>query len=148
MDNIADDEVSVIPKPICRWLCFMTTGDTSILDDLLADDLVFYSPAVFSPQEGVLTARRYLEAAEQLFSDNDFRYTQQWFGDSAAALEFEAEIDGIHINGVDLIRWNESSRIDSFKVFVRPLRGLQTLVPLMGALLESSARPPSGRPSE
>nr|WP_228032091.1 nuclear transport factor 2 family protein [Mycolicibacterium sp. P9-22] len=118
----------------------MATGDTSILDDLLAEDLVFYSPAVFSPQEGVAKARTYLEAAETLFAGTDFRYTQQWFGDSAAALEFEAVIDDIHINGVDVIHWDDLSQIDSFKVFVRPLRGLQTLIPLMGALLSSPKR--------
>lgn len=97
--------------------------------------MVFYLPAVFSPREGVAKARTYLEAAEALLGGNGFRYTQQWFGDSAAALELEAVIDDTHIKGVDVIHLNDSSQIDSVKVFVRPLRELQTHIPLTGTLL-------------
>jgi SnoaL-like protein len=120
-----------------RWIDIIDNGRTDELEALLAEDAVFYSPAVFTPQEGRDKTLAYLTAAVKLFGDSDFRYVGQWFGDRSAALEFVANIDGIHVNGVDLIRWNDDEKIVEFKVLLRPLKALQSVMPAMAQLLQS-----------
>ncbi|MDR3659540.1 MAG: nuclear transport factor 2 family protein [Mycobacterium sp.] len=123
------------PPIIEKWLRFATTGDATDLDALLDDDVVFYSPAVFAPQEGRVKASAYLLAAEKMFSDANFRYVNQWYADRSAVLEFRAELGGIIIEGVDMIFWNDADRIESFKVMIRPFKALQTIMPKMAELL-------------
>ncbi|MFD0452511.1 nuclear transport factor 2 family protein [Rhodococcus aetherivorans] len=108
------------------------------LEDLIADDAVFSSPAVFTPQEGKARTVAYLRAALTVFSGAGFRYVDEWYNDDSAVLEFTADLDGIHVNGIDLIRWDDRGRIISFKVMTRPLKGLQALIPLMAAQLGQS----------
>ena len=55
-------------------------------------------------------------------------------GDTAV-LEFETEMGGKYVNGVDIIRVNEDARIVEFRVMVRPLQALNTVHALMGAEL-------------
>jgi len=126
------------PPVIQRWIEIIDNGRTEELEALLAEDAVFYSPAVFTPQEGRDKTLAYLTAAVKLFGDSDFRYVGQWFGDRSAVLEFVAKIDGIHINGVDLIRWNDDEKIVEFKVLLRPLKALQSVMQAMARLLPSS----------
>jgi SnoaL-like domain len=121
-----------------RWIDIIDNGRTDELEALLAEDAVFYSPAVFTPQEGRDKTLAYLTAAVKLFGDSDFRYVGQWFGDRSAVLEFVANIDGIHVNGVDLIRWNDDDKIVEFKVLLRPFKALQSVMPAMAQLLQSS----------
>ncbi len=123
------------PPVIERWLRFATSGDAAELDALLDDDVVFYSPVVFTPQQGRTKASAYLLAAENMFSSADFRYVNQWYADRSAVLEFRAEIDGITVEGVDMIFWNAADQIESFKVMLRPLKALQTIMPKMAELL-------------
>lgn len=128
-----------------RWLEIAEGGDVSALDDLLAEDAVFYSPAVFTPQRGRALTGAYLKAAVVLFKGSDFRYVGQWHGEDSAVLEFTAEIDGIHVNGVDMIAWNADGKIVSFKVMLRPFKALQTVIPRMAELLSSGVTNDSGR---
>ena len=123
------------PPAITQWLDFMENGHRGVLDDLLSDDAVFYSPAVFTPQAGRAKVAAYLRAAELLFRDADFQYVGQWFDASSAVLEFTANLDGLYVNGVDIIHWNDEDKITSFKVMVRPLKAIQVVVPKMGELL-------------
>jgi ketosteroid isomerase-like protein len=123
------------PPVVERWLRFATSGDAAELGALLDDDVVFYSPAVFTPQEGRLKAGAYLVAAEKMFSDAGFRYVNKWYGDRSAVLEFCAEIDGVTVEGVDMIFWNDAGKIESFKVMIRPFKALQTIMPKMAELL-------------
>lgn len=125
-----------------RWLAFMESGDAQILDDLLDDDVAFYSPAVFRAQLGRAKTAAYLLAAEKMFSGSNFRYTGQWYNDldRSVILQFTADLDGITVEGIDMIHWSESNKIVSFKVMVRPLKALQTVTAKMGALLST----PSG----
>jgi hypothetical protein len=125
-------------RVIERWIDIIDNGRVDELEALLAEDAVFYSPAVFTPQEGRDKTLAYLTAAVKLFGDSDFRYVGEWFGDRSAVLEFVAKIDGIHINGVDLIRWNDDEKIVEFKVLLRPLKALQSVMPAMAKLLPSS----------
>ena len=125
------------PPVIQRWMEIVHHSRTNELEDLLADDAVFYSPAVFRPQEGRATTLAYLSAAAKLFGNNDFRYVNHWYSDRGAVLEFVAEIDGIHVNGVDMIHWNDAGKIVEFKVMLRPFKALQTVIPKMAELLQN-----------
>ena len=127
------------PPVIERWHHFIDGGhDAAVLDALLAEDCVFYSPAVFTPQAGRAKAAAYLRAAGKMFSDTDFHYVEQWYGERSAVLEFAATIDGIYVNGIDMIAWNGDDQIVSFKVMMRPFKGLQAIMPRMAELLQTA----------
>jgi ketosteroid isomerase-like protein len=127
----------VTPPVIQRWIEIIDTGRTDGLHHLLAEDAVFYSPAVFTPQEGRAKAAAYLTAAAKLFADTDFHYVDKWYSDHSAVLEFVADVDGIHVNGVDMIHWNDDGKITSVKVMLRPLKALQAVIPEMAKLLQA-----------
>lgn len=118
-----------------RWHELLHARNADGLETLIADDCVFQSPAVHTPQVGKRLTIHYLRAAMAVLASPDFRYVEQWFGDKSAVLEFELTIDGIHINGVDIIHWNDDQLITGFRVMVRPVKGLQTLMPAMAAVL-------------
>jgi hypothetical protein len=126
----------VTPPVIQRWIEIVDSGSTAELDALLADDAVFFSPAVFTPQEGRTKVAAYLRAAATVFGDSDFHYVEQWYNDRSAILEFAATIDGIYVNGIDMIHWNDADQIVSFKVMLRPLKALQAIIPAMAELLQ------------
>lgn len=119
-----------------RWHAAVEAGDPSLLDDLLDDEAVFHSPVVHTPQRGKALTTMYLSAAMSVFSNSEFRYVREVVGDSDAVLEFTATIDGIHLNGVDMIHWNDAGRIDDFKVMIRPLKAVNLLHRMMAAMLE------------
>jgi hypothetical protein len=123
------------PPVIQRWIDTVEGDGDARIEDLLAEDAVFYSPAVFAAQEGRDKTAVYLRAAAKLFGGNDFRYVGQWFGERSAVLEFVADIDGVHVNGVDMITWNDDGLITEFKVMLRPFKALQTVIPKMAELL-------------
>jgi SnoaL-like protein len=126
------------PPVITRWIDIIENGRTSELTSLLAVDAVFSSPAVFTPQEGRDKTVAYLTAAATVFGDTDFHYVEKWFNERSAVLEFAATIDGKYVNGIDMIHWNDAEQITSVKVMVRPLKGLQALMPKMAELLAQS----------
>lgn len=123
------------PAVIERWLEVIESGDTAGIDDMLAPDAVFYSPAVFTPQRGRQTAAAYLRAAGRMFAGTDFHYVQQWFGEDSAVLHFAADLDGLSVEGIDMIHWNDDGKIVSIKVMMRPFKGLQAVVGRMAELL-------------
>src|SRR5512134_1031589 len=104
--------------PLETWHQLVQHRDAAGLDDLLADDVVFHSPVVHTPQRGRKLAVWYLSAAFHVFFNPTFRYVREIVGASDAMLEFETEIDGVLVNGVDLIKWNDSGRIIEFKVML------------------------------
>jgi hypothetical protein len=93
----------------------------------LAEDVVFRSPVVHAPQNGKPIAAKYLASAMRLLGNSTFRYVEMWFSERSAVLEFETELDGLTINGVDIIHWNEEDKIISFKVMARPLKAINIL---------------------
>lgn len=117
------------------WHEIVRTRDASGLADLLADDVVFYSPVVHTAQTGMAITAKYLAAAVQVFGNDSFRYVREIAGDNDAVLEFETEIDGIIVNGVDMIKWNGNGKIVEFKVMVRPLKGINIIHQKMGEML-------------
>jgi hypothetical protein len=125
------------PETVRAWHAIVKSGDPALLDGLLADDVVFRSPAVFTPQQGRDLTTRYLRGALTVLGPS-LRYTGEWYGQSSAVLEFEAELDGMLVHGVDMLRWNDDGRLVSFTVMVRPMRGLQKLVELMQRQLAAS----------
>jgi len=126
------------PPVIQRWIDIIDNGRTDGLEALLAENAVFYSPAVFTPQEGRATTLAYLTAAVKVLGGSNFRYVGQWFADRSAVLEFVADLDSIHVNGVDVIHWNDDDEIVEFKVMLRPLKALQAVMPAMAELLQNS----------
>jgi len=125
--------------PLDTWHRLVRTHDPSGLDALLADDAVFHSPVVHSPQRGRLLVAAYLRAAFQVFFNPTFRYVREIVGPSDAMLEFETELDGVQVNGVDLIRWNDAGRITDFKVMIRPLKAINLIHQRMAAMLQAGA---------
>ena len=96
---------------------------------------MFFSPVVHTPQRGKALAQAYLAAAFQVFFNPSFRYVREIIGPSDAMLEFETEIDGVLVNGVDIIKWNESGKVVEFKVMIRPLKAIGLIHERMGAML-------------
>jgi hypothetical protein len=136
----------MIEQTIERWH-EVISGDPSGLDDLLSEDVVFYSPVVFTPQKGKDVTKLYLGAAantlgggEPVASDGSqgkFRYTKEILSGNHAVLEFETEMDGKFVNGIDLITCDDEGRIVEFKVMIRPLQAIQTVHAQMARMLEA-----------
>jgi hypothetical protein len=120
------------------WHELVRTRNVAGLDTLLADDVVFHSPVVHTPQVGKAITARYLAAAFQVFFNESFRYVREIVGAQDAALEFQVEIDGIAVNGIDLIKWNEAGRIVELKVLIRPLKAINLIHQKMAGLLQKS----------
>lgn len=115
------------------WHNIVRTRDARGLSMLLAEDVVFYSPVVHTPRIGKAITTIYLTAAIHVLGNESFRYVREVVGESDAVLEFETEIDGIVVNGVDMIRWNSDGKIIEFKVMVRPLKAINLIHQKMAA---------------
>jgi hypothetical protein len=122
---------------LATWHRLVKTHDASGLDMLLADDAVFHSPVVHKPQVGKVLTRMYLLAAFQVFFNPTFRYVREIVGERDAVLEFMLELDGISINGIDMIKWNDEGRITEFKVMLRPLKAINLIHEKMAAMLQA-----------
>lgn len=122
-------------SPLEKWHKVIKDSDISLLDEILAEDVVFHSPVVWKPQEGKFLTKMYLTAASQVLS-NDFVYLREIVSENEVCLEFSAKIGEITVNGVDLIKWNAEGKIIDFKVMVRPLKGMQAIHQKMMEMLE------------
>ena len=121
---------------VAAWHAYMNGGgDPQALRDMLAADAVFHSPVVHTPQEGRDKVFAYLHAASHVLGGDDFRYEREIIDGDQAMLEFATTLDGIHINGVDIIRWNGDGKTSDFKVLVRPLKAINKVWEKMGAML-------------
>jgi hypothetical protein len=146
----------VIADVVTRWHAYMRGEFPGGLDELLDDDVVFYSPIVFTPQRGKQITSLYLQAASQTFGGDTagsesgegrdgrsradggrFLYTKTVLGDDTAMLEFETTMQGKYVNGIDIIRCNERDRIIEFRVMIRPLQAVNLVHEQMKAMLES-----------
>jgi hypothetical protein len=123
------------PPALATWHRLVSSHDPVGLEALLAEDATFHSPVVHAPQRGRALTARYLGAAFQVFFNDTFHYVREVVQDRDAVLEFEVEIDGIHVNGVDMIRWDANDRIVDFKVMIRPLKAIELIHRRMGAML-------------
>jgi hypothetical protein len=126
------------PGPLSRWHQIAESRDPAGLHDLLAEDCVFRSPAVHTPQQGRAITTAYLSAALVVLGPT-LTYEHEWWDDGSAVLEFTAELDGLSVHGVDMLRWGADGRLVEFTVMVRPFKGLTTLMEQMAAELASHA---------
>jgi hypothetical protein len=117
-----------------KWYAYNRSHDRAALWDLLDPEAVFESPVVHTPQHGRDITFKYLLGADKVLGGPGFAYVGEWRSDTGAVLEFENEIDGIRINGVDIITFKDG-RITRFKVMVRPLKAINLLHRLMGEQL-------------
>ena len=124
------------PHAIESWHKVMVSGDVSTLPELLHEDAVFHSPVVHTPQMGKAKVMMYLSAAATVFDDTQFTYAREIIGQEQAMLEFTSVVEGIEINGVDIITWDENGKITDFKVMVRPVKAVNKLWEKMGEILE------------
>ncbi len=124
---------------LARWHAYMECGsDPDLLREMVADDAVFHSPVVHTPQEGATKVMAYLGAAAQVLGNDSFRYVRELVDGDDVCLEFTAEIDGIHVNGIDLIHFDADGKIKDFKVMVRPMKAMNKLWEMMAAQLQKS----------
>lgn len=112
--------------------------DFDAIDSLLAEDVIFESPIVHTPQVGKAITAMYLNAAVRVLGNDSFRFVGEWKSERSGVLEFMGEVDGIKINGVDMIHWNEAGLITHFKVMVRPLKAVNMLHRKMGEMLAAT----------
>ena len=131
--------MSGVHPGLARWHAYMDGGaDPAALADLLADDAVFHSPVVHTPQVGKPVVMAYLLAAAEVLGNDAFRYVRELVDGDEMMLEFVTELDGIAINGVDIIRFNDEGKISDFKVMVRPLKAINKLWEMMAAQLAAA----------
>lgn len=145
----------MIHDVIERWHLHMRGQLPGGLDELLDDDVVFYSPVVYTPQAGKAITTLYLSAAGQTLpgektsstgdSSKGFRYTKQVLSGDTAVLEFETTVEGKYVNGVDIIRCNDAGKIIEFRVMIRPLQAINLVHRQMGEMLEKLNRPDTNR---
>ena len=151
--------MGAIETVVAAWHEYLRGDAPDGLDDLLADDVVFYSPIVYTPQRGKALTAMYLEAARQTFPGDEpssdaapsdpapsdaagpvagsFRYTKKVLSGDTAVLEFETTVDGRYVNGVDIIRCDDDARIVEFRVMLRPLQAVELMHRKMGEMLAS-----------
>jgi hypothetical protein len=123
------------PNPAAIWHTVALSRDVAAISAVLHDDAVFESPVVHTPQRGKAITAQYLAAAGHTLGNDSFRYVGEWHRDKSAILEFTAEIDGIAINGIDMISCDDDGLITHFKVMVRPLKAVNMLHQKMGEML-------------
>lgn len=125
------------PPALARWHQLVVSRDASALPALIADAAVFHSPVVHSPQVGKPLVQAYLAAALQVLGHDSFRYLHEWVSADSAVLEFQVDLDGLSINGVDMLRWNAAGQIVEFKVMLRPLKAIQWVQQQMAQRLQA-----------
>ncbi|NNE56210.1 MAG: nuclear transport factor 2 family protein [Flavobacteriales bacterium] len=120
-----------------RWHEVVAKGDLKLLESLLAKDVTFHSPILFKPKEGKKLTTIFLSAAFKVLMPGGFKYIKTLDSPEYTMLEFECELDGIKIDGVDIITWNEQGEIVEFKVMIRPFTAIEKVGELMRKELES-----------
>lgn len=123
---------------LSTWHALVKSRNAKGLNSLLADNVVFHSPVVHTPQVGRAITVQYLSAAFHVFFNESFKYVREVTGPSDAVLEFQVEIDGISVNGVDMLKWDGEGRIVEFKVLIRPLKAINLIHQKMAAMLQAN----------
>ena len=125
---------------LAKWHAYMASGgDLTLLSAMIADDAVFHSPVVHTPQAGKATVMAYLGAAAQVLGGDRFIYVRELVDGNQVLLEFTDQLDGIHVNGIDLITFDDAGMIKDFKVMVRPMKAMNKLWEMMGTQLAAAS---------
>ena len=122
--------MTAAPAALTAWHRVVDSHDPALLGDLLAEGCVFRSPAVHTPQEGRALTTAYLSAAMDVLGPT-LHYRHEWYDDASAVLEFTAEVGGLAVHGVDMLRWDEDDRLVEFTVMLRPFKGLTAVMEQM-----------------
>lgn len=131
--------MSAAHSGVAAWHDYMKSGgDAALLSAQIAADAVFHSPVVHSPQAGKAKVMLYLLSAAKVLGNESFTYVREIIDGNDAMLEFTSVIDGIHINGIDLIRFDDAGKIIDFKVMVRPVKAVNKLWEMMAAQLQAA----------
>ena len=117
------------------WQEIIVSRDITKLNDILSEEVIFYSPVVHTPQIGKNITQLYLSAALQVIANDTFKYVKKVIDSNETILEFETKIDGIIVNGVDIITWNDGGKIIEFKVMIRPIKAINIIHQKMGEML-------------
>ncbi|MUM04919.1 hypothetical protein B5P44_09025 [Mycobacterium sp. CBMA 213] len=133
-----------MPAAVKEWHQLVARPESTRLRELLSADVVFRSPALPTPQVGQDRVHASLWAALAVLAPS-LSYGEQWFGVDSAVLHFTAEVDGRHLEGVDIVRWDPSNRVTEFAVMIRPFKGLQTLMAALDRRLEPEGGDQSAR---
>ncbi len=127
-------------EALARWHAVAQQGSPpDALEQIIAEDAVFHSPVVHTPQRGRQLVVAYLSAAGQVLGNDSFTYVREVVDGNNAVLEFTAEVDGIHVNGIDMIAFDDDGQIIDFKVMVRPMKAMNKLWEMMAAQLQKAA---------
>jgi hypothetical protein len=126
-------------NPAEIWHTVALSRDVDAIAAILHDDCVFESPVVHTPQLGKAITAKYLAAAGHTLGNTEFKYVGEWHRENSAILEFQTVIDGVAINGIDMITCDDDGLITHFKVMVRPLKGMNMLHQKMGEMLQQMA---------
>ena len=124
-------------EPVSKWHDVVKNRDYNLLTEILHNEVVFYSPVVYSPQRGKDITIKYLIAASEVFNSSRFEYIKEINNKNFASLEFTLTIEDTEISGIDLISWDNDGLIKEFKVFIRPLQGVNLIHKLMQQMLEN-----------
>ena len=130
--------MSPTQQGLAEWHTLATAPDPERLARLVAQDAVFHSPVVHTPQQGRTLVVTYLSAAAATLGQGEFRYVRELVDGQNAMLEFTCVLDGIQVNGVDIIRFDEAGKIADFKVMIRPIKAVNKVWEMMGAQLEKA----------
>jgi len=129
--------MSAASQGLAKWHDVIENGSTpTALAEILREDAVFHSPVVHTPQEGRPIVMAYLSAAGKTLGNESFRYLREVVDGNTAVLEFQTEMDGIQVNGIDMITFDDDGLITDFKVMVRPLKAINKVWEMMAAQLE------------
>ena len=124
---------------LAKWHAYMASGgDLTLLSAMIADDAVFHSPVVHTPQAGKAKVMAYLGAAAQVLGGDRFVYVRELVDGNQVLLEFTDQLDGVHVNGIDLITFDDAGMIKDFKVMVRPMKAMNKLWEMMGTQLAAA----------
>ncbi|MGY3591382.1 hypothetical protein ACVIGB_009037 [Bradyrhizobium sp. USDA 4341] len=129
------------PIAVSNWKSFFSTGKLPALQACLAEEVIFESPVVHTPQIGKAVTAKYLCSAQRVFYNASFVYLREWVDSNSCVLELQTKIDGVSINAVDIISWNDDDKITNFKVMIRPLKAIQLVHQLMMQELLKSTPP-------
>ena len=127
-------------KGLDTWHQFVATNNNETLENFITDDVVLYSPVVFKPIKGKFMVSMYLIAASKIIANDSFKYLREICNNKNAFLEFETEIDGVLVNGIDLITFTEEGKLQEIKVMIRPLKAINIVHKKMAAYLEEMKR--------
>jgi len=122
-----------------KWYDLIEKHDPQALSDLIADDAVFHSPIVHTPQEGKALTYMYLSAAANVLGNDTFHYVNEFLSDTGAVIEFKTVIDDVEIDGIDMITFNDDGKISEFKVMLRPLKAVNKVHGMMQSMLTEMA---------